>query len=220
MITVDTIDDLRQLDITSLNNATAIYVKGYYAPGDHGGGTFIWMPQIVIAIDQDGDGQDEAVDDFGGTILAPASVTYPNQAGRWIRAFDGATLHTLWFGIISNRNQGTDISARLNLAIKRAATISYNDTSGGNTPTTLASRSKSTPVATKSKTPFTYHYRESKAMARMVRAQPISSLPVMVNAPRFSGLVTIQLNRSCDYPTTKAVNSAICKSSTSILPSA
>lgn len=130
--TIDTIEDLRQLDITGLTSDTAIYVKGYYTPGDHGGGVFIWMPQLVMAIDQDGDGQDEAADDFGGTILAPASVTFSNQAGRWMRVFDGGTLHTMWFGIKSNRNQGTDLSARLNLAIKRAATLAYNDTSGGN----------------------------------------------------------------------------------------
>jgi hypothetical protein len=128
---VNTIDDLRQVDLNLIATFDAVYVKGYYQPGDHGGGVFVWSPQMAIGIDRDGDGVDEASDDWGGTILAPASVTNPTQIGRWVRAFDGAVLHTLWFGIVSNRSQGTDLSERFNLAIKRACTLAYNGTSGG-----------------------------------------------------------------------------------------
>lgn len=128
--TVHTISDLRQLDISTLDPLTVVQVSGYYEPADHGGGLFVWFPQLAIAIDRNGDGQDESPDDFGGTILAPLMVTDASQVGRWVRVFDGATLHTLWFGIKSNRNQGTDASERINLAIKRACTLSYNGTSG------------------------------------------------------------------------------------------
>jgi hypothetical protein len=131
LTSVNTIEELRYLDLTPVAALDAVYVKGYYQPGDHGGGVFVWFPQMVIAIDRDGDGIDEAPDDFGGTVLAPISVTSAAQAGRWVRSFDGSTLHTLWFGIVSNRNQGTDISERLNLAIKRACTLAYNGTNGG-----------------------------------------------------------------------------------------
>jgi hypothetical protein len=97
---VNTIDDLRQLDSSLVATFEAIYVKGYYQPGDHGGGMFVWSPQMTIAIDQNGDGIDDAPDDFGGTVLAPATVTTPGQLGRWVRVFDGGVLHTLWFGIV------------------------------------------------------------------------------------------------------------------------
>jgi hypothetical protein len=130
---VNTIDDLRQLDSSLVATFEAIYVKGYYQPGDHGGGMFVWSPQMTIAIDQNGDGIDDAPDDFGGTVLAPATVTTPGQLGRWVRVFDGGVLHTLWFGIVSNRGQGSDVSERFNLAIKRACTLIYNATSGGAT---------------------------------------------------------------------------------------
>jgi hypothetical protein len=131
LLSVNTIENLRQVDTATIEAFTTIYVKGYYQPGDHGGGMFIWSPALAIAIDQNGDGIDEAPDDFGGTVLAPVTITSPTQTGRWVRAFDGAVLHTSWFGIVSNRGQGTDLAERFNLAIKRVCTIAYNSTSGG-----------------------------------------------------------------------------------------
>lgn len=85
--TIDTssgrqVDNISTLRITSAAKPYEfITVKGYYIPGDEGGGQFYWNN---TAIDTDN----------GGTIIQVAGVL----TGRWIRLIPGSEVIAKWFG--------------------------------------------------------------------------------------------------------------------------
>ena len=79
-VTVNTIDELTALSGIPLN--TVINLLGYYAPGDGGGGTFVYEPDYY-------------------TVEAPGRVIIPtNLKGRFIRHYNCATdeVHAEWLG--------------------------------------------------------------------------------------------------------------------------
>lgn len=61
------------------------YVKGYYTPGDGGGGTFIYK-------------QSSAIPDDTGVHLKP-NLLEESELGRWVRLYDGY-INVAWFGAI------------------------------------------------------------------------------------------------------------------------
>jgi pectate lyase-like protein len=81
VIYADTIANLRSLTPGTTGGATAIFLKGYWTPGDGGGGMFFWDPA-----------QAKASDD-GGTVIAPTGVT----KGCWMRLLEGQ-ISVRWFG--------------------------------------------------------------------------------------------------------------------------
>jgi len=81
---VQTIADLKAIDVAILTDNQQALVAGYYAPGDQGGGVFYYDAAASDA-------------DNGGTIVAPNA-----GSGRWKRAWDGVTANALWFGIRAN----------------------------------------------------------------------------------------------------------------------
>jgi hypothetical protein len=73
-----------------------VFVLGYYADGDGGGGTFRW------------DGSSTTTDD-GGLVIAPYSnkptcTTLQTSAGRWRRVYSGP-LNVRWFGAKGDLSQ-------------------------------------------------------------------------------------------------------------------
>lgn len=80
---VGTIADLRALQVPQLaaGRSVHIFVRGYHADGDGGGGTFYWAGNSNEA-------------DNGGTVIVPNSAP---PTGRWKRA---------WFGVLSARYFG------------------------------------------------------------------------------------------------------------------
>ncbi len=95
--------DLADLRTISPLAATTVSVQGYAAPGDGGGGTFVWTAGDAAA-------------DNGGTIIASSVAGAP--AGRWVRQYTGA-LDPRWFGAVGNGT--TDDTAALQAALNAAA---------------------------------------------------------------------------------------------------
>lgn len=81
---VDSIEALRDL---STPPAACVTARGYYQPGDGGGGDFNWDTAAAEA-------------DNGGTVIAPRT---PGPAGRWRREFNGP-LSVLWFGAVTDES--------------------------------------------------------------------------------------------------------------------
>ncbi len=89
------IEDIAALRLFEPETSTAqVYLEGYYAEGDGGGGHFYWDSTSTIA-------------DNGGTVIKPTSVSVISQ-GRWLRP-KGSHLNVLWFGAKGDWNTtGTD----------------------------------------------------------------------------------------------------------------
>jgi hypothetical protein len=99
---LNNIADLRA--VTSPTNEQKMYVMGYYAPGDGGGGLFYYESASTEA-------------DNNGTIIKPTSVT---GAGRWKRAdvVSSIYVNARWFGVRGNGTtvDTTDVRAAFNYA--------------------------------------------------------------------------------------------------------
>ena len=80
MAVVNTVIDLRALDAGAYDT---VYVLGYYAVGDGGGGWFRW------------NGTDGTADN-SGTIISPNGAP---AFGRWLRNFNTNTVYPMYFGI-------------------------------------------------------------------------------------------------------------------------
>ncbi|MDI1255875.1 MAG: glycosyl hydrolase family 28-related protein [Flavobacterium sp.] len=109
---VDTINDLRYVDCAT---TTTVYVRGYYSPGDGGGGIFIWENEFDknsgyrylknykrckdMNICEDGDNSfiDENGGDNGGTIIRTFNA---HCSGKWIRQYE-SYINIKFFGVMS-----------------------------------------------------------------------------------------------------------------------
>jgi hypothetical protein len=80
---VNTIMELKNIDISSAIPCPTILVEGYGAPGDGGGGEFRWVG-------------DPATDD-GGLVINPAMDA---AKGHWQRVYDGGAINCRWFGVL------------------------------------------------------------------------------------------------------------------------
>ena len=123
--------DLRIGSQSQQVNGRVIYLQGYYAPGDNGGGNFIFNSASL------------SVDD-GGAIVRPNNIN-SNSPGRWIRQFNGYANVEMW-GAKGNRADFNDASAiqkaidycsdhgpvNLKLSAKTYNLSSYNNTRIGN----------------------------------------------------------------------------------------
>lgn len=98
---VQTIDDLKAIDVTTLTDKQQALVAGYYAPGDGGGGQFYYDAGASDA-------------DNAGTIIAPTA-----GSGRWKRIYSGA-VNVMWFG--AKGDGTTDDTAAVQAALT-AATV-------------------------------------------------------------------------------------------------
>lgn len=96
---VTSIAALRALPVTMVR----IFVQGYYALGDGGGGTYIWNAANSAA-------------DNGGSVIKPDSVS---GAGRWILA-DFSAANALTFGA---KTDGTNAAAEINAYMAAAAAL-------------------------------------------------------------------------------------------------
>lgn len=99
---VQTIDDLKAIDVATLTDKQQALVAGYSAPGDGGGGQLYYDAAAVDA-------------DNGGTIIAPSA-----GAGRWKRIYSGA-LNVRWFG--AKGDGTTDDTAALQAAFNMRGAI-------------------------------------------------------------------------------------------------
>lgn len=92
-LNTSSIADLRLLDGTG-DNPTKVFVDGYYAAGDGGGGEFYW------------DATSTDIDN-GGTIIKATAIT----TGRWKRVYSKA-VDIRWFG--AKRDGATDALSAFN----------------------------------------------------------------------------------------------------------
>lgn len=76
---------------------TMVYLEGYYAQGDGGGGALMWIPASTKS-------------DNGGTVFLPSSAP---ANGRWERGETSGFIPAGWFGAMGDWNgtTGTDNSA-------------------------------------------------------------------------------------------------------------
>jgi hypothetical protein len=106
-IAVQTISELRGLDMTGITNRAVALALGYYNVGDRGGGTFQWNPSST------------EVDDGGGTLTNSL-----NRVGRWKRVLIGEVPNIRMWGAKGNwwwnavDTQAHDDTAAITNAIK------------------------------------------------------------------------------------------------------
>src|SRR5689334_2485254 len=81
---VTNIAALKAISVTSLPNGTVVFVRGYYAAGDFGGGIFVYNSTSVEASNN-------------GTIFSPNS-----GSGKWYRSYSGGEVNALWFGCVGD----------------------------------------------------------------------------------------------------------------------
>lgn len=85
------------------NLSPIIFVQGYYAPGDGGGGNFYWS-------------QSSSTLDNGGTVIKPSSVS---GSGRWLRPTQNFIFNVAEFGAIGDG--ATNYAANLNACFAAAS---------------------------------------------------------------------------------------------------
>jgi len=81
----NSISSLKAVDVSTILNTTTIYVKGYFNPGDGGGGIFIYSSSGTEV-------------DHGGIFIEPSI-----GSGVWIRIYDGSN-SIRWFGAMGNES--------------------------------------------------------------------------------------------------------------------
>jgi hypothetical protein len=93
---------------------TRIFVAGYYAEGDGGGGWFYGATA-------------SAATDNGGTIIAPTSGT-----GRWLREVAGGNINVKWFGLKGDNTTEslTQLNAARDVAIALTGGLYFPATTG------------------------------------------------------------------------------------------
>jgi hypothetical protein len=102
LVTVSSFSDLRAL--SSVGGNADVTVRGYYSPGDGGGGQFYWDPNSTDN------------DDGGMTIVPTANP----PAGRWKRTAQ-SNVNVKWFGAVGDGqvNDAPTIQAALDFADRR-----------------------------------------------------------------------------------------------------
>lgn len=88
---VDSIAALKAYPTSGLVDDEPIYVKGYYAPRDEGGGKFNWDSSNLST--------DVTADTQSGIYVAPNSDP-TGASGAWVRDFSGS-LNAKWFGAVA-----------------------------------------------------------------------------------------------------------------------
>lgn len=105
LLSTDTIATLRTLVPTDYST---IYVKGYFNPGDGGGGPLrVW------------DAASTATDD-GGAVIKPTAIDAADP-GRWVWEYEGP-INVAWFGAVGT----ADDAPAINAAIAYAKTLLNN----------------------------------------------------------------------------------------------
>ncbi len=82
-----TIADLRCAPVANVGEGDAVFVLGYHAPGDGGGGVFYFDGMSSEPADE-------------GLVIRPQSgpdCSTP-EAGAWLRVWDGSAINARWFG--------------------------------------------------------------------------------------------------------------------------
>lgn len=80
VLTVKTIAELQAINPSALGTTNAVFVQGYWSPGDRGGGTFRW------------DGSSSATQDYGRYFTSPFTT------GRWTRLLNGEAANVKMWG--------------------------------------------------------------------------------------------------------------------------
>lgn len=102
---VGSADNVAALNVLDTSLRT-VFVKGYYSPGDGGGGQFYWDATNTATAN-------------GGTIFKPTAIT----TGRWLRVVD-SVYNILWFG--AKRDGTTDNSTVWNTIMGLNSTSTLN----------------------------------------------------------------------------------------------
>ncbi len=85
--TVNNIAELQSLNTSSLGDTNGFLVLGYYTPGDRGGGTFQWQPNLNVPVD-------------GGRYLMSSNIY--SGPGRWVRMLNGEVANVKMWGAKGN----------------------------------------------------------------------------------------------------------------------
>lgn len=89
-----TVSNIAALQSITDTNTTSVLVRGYYSPGDRGGGLFEWNANSTSSQD-------------GGRYIAPNNWT---NAGRWVRILNGETANVRMWGAQGNWHRWYDYS--------------------------------------------------------------------------------------------------------------
>ena len=100
---VQTIADLKAIDVATLTDKQQALVAGYTTAGDGGGGAFYYDAGASDA-------------DNGGTVIAPTA-----GSGRWKRLYSGTAVNVRWFGLVLD---GSDETAELQALINAITDVS------------------------------------------------------------------------------------------------
>ncbi len=103
---VNTLIELRALDVTTLQDQDLVEMSGYHAAGDGGGGTFRYVAGSVAA-------------DNSGTVIQPTS-----GSGRYLRQYFGA-VNPKWFGAKGDRVADDTVPIQYCLDTFQAVTFDY-----------------------------------------------------------------------------------------------
>lgn len=103
--TVNTMDELRAIDISGYDDYTTLFRMGYYKGGDHEPLAYYWDSKI-------------GGNDDGGYVIKPNSVT---GMGRWIAIFPDR-INVLWYGVKASdlRSTVTYHSSAVMAAVNRS----------------------------------------------------------------------------------------------------
>ncbi len=93
---VPTVGSLKVIDITKIIDGASVFVQGYYAAGDGGGGIFRYASASILA-------------DNGGTVIQPTV-----GAGRWLRP-ENEVFNVMEFG--ATGDGATDDTAKIQATI-------------------------------------------------------------------------------------------------------
>lgn len=78
----------------------SVLLEGYAAPGDGGGGTFVWSTSTVLS-------------DDGGTVFTSGGLDSPGVHGCWRRSYDGG-INVAWFGLDrTGANPNDEVHSRM-----------------------------------------------------------------------------------------------------------
>lgn len=108
---VSSIDDLRAINTTTIEDLCKVVVGGYYVDGDGGGGVFHYDSTSVEA-------------DNDGTVIVPDA-----GGGRWIREYSGP-INIRWFGAVGDgiADDTAAIQGAINKAVEYGTIIFFPKT--------------------------------------------------------------------------------------------